>query len=183
MYKLFKEHPEDTPVTYKYYYCNFVKQFNLGFGNPRQYVCSYCGCTNAATDECPKRELNTKLLVHRMRDEKLYTLLKELQPDDTITGVFDLMQDQALPKSPTGYAYYARQLWLYFIAIVEHKVGQQTRVDASFYSWGEHQQGRGSNQVAGSVYDLFIKRLTSDPGTQQVRLLSDSCTGQNRTLL
>ena len=112
MYTLFKEHHDK--ITYNYYYCTFVKQFNLGFGNPRQDVCSYCECTKstikAATNECAKRELITKLLVHRVRAKKFYTLLKELQPDDTITVVFDLMQNQALPKSSIGEAYYARQL-------------------------------------------------------------------------
>ena len=72
-----------------------------------------------------------------MRAKKLYTVWKELQPDDTMTVVFDLMQNQSVPKLPIGEAYYTRQLWLYVIAIVEQKVGQQTRDGVSFYSWGK----------------------------------------------
>ena len=39
-----------------------------------------------------------ELIKTHIRAKKFYTLLKELQPDDTITVVFDLMQNQALPK-------------------------------------------------------------------------------------
>ncbi len=90
------------------------------------------------------------------------------------------MQNQALPKSPIGEAYYARQLWLYFLGIVKHHPGEQQRDDVFFYTWGEHQQARGANQVASALVHFIDEQLATDNSIKTIRLFSDSCSGQNK---
>ena len=74
-----------------------------------------------------------------MRAKKFYGLLNEKQDDSVLTVCFNLMQNQALPKSPIGEAYYTRQLWLYFRGIVVHRLYEQQRDDVFFYTWGGNQ--------------------------------------------
>ena len=114
-----------------------------------------------------------------MRTNKFYILLNEPGDNIVIMLCFDLMQDQALSKSSIGEAYYARKPWLYFFAVVEHKHGQQTKNDVTFYNWDEHQQGSGANQIASAVHNFITERLSRQPRGRSVRLFSDSCTGQN----
>ena len=115
MYHAFLEQYSGTlSVKYSLYYKVFVTSFNLGFGNPRTDVCSTCvklkSTINATQEAEKKKELITELLVHKMRAKKFYSLLKEEHDDSVLTICFDLMQNQPLPKSPIGKAYYSRQL-------------------------------------------------------------------------
>lgn len=170
---------------YKTYYNIFMTSFNLGFGNPRKDICSFCVKMKASIkieqDRDRKRELITELLVHKMRSRQFYSKMKEEQDDSVLTLCFDLMQNQALPKSPIGEAYYARQLWLYFLGIVKHRPGEQRRNDVFFYTWGEHQQARGANQVASALVHFIDRELSAeDHGIKTIRLFSDSCSGQNK---
>ena len=137
MYKQFlKEYEGVKEVKYNYYYGVFVSSFNLGFGSPKTDVCSFCVKTKASIaitqDQARKKVLLTELLVQNMRAKKFYALLNEEQDDSVLTVCFDLMQNQALPKSPIGEAYYARQLWLYFLGIVVHRLNEQQRDDVFF---------------------------------------------------
>ena len=194
MWELFKkEHPEQQ-VKYHTYYTVFVQDFNLGFGNPKTDVCSFC--TGHKTklsyeeDEEKKRTLVTELLVHRSRSRKFYQLMSTKPDDSTLLLSFDLMQNQALPKSPIGEAYYARQLWLYVLGIIEHKPsgergipGEQSQEDVNFYTWGEQEMGRGANQVASALKHFLDTRLPQSPHVTKVVLFSDSCVGKTRTAL
>ncbi|XP_072035963.1 uncharacterized protein [Amphiura filiformis] len=98
------------------------------------------------------------------------------------------MQNVPLPRSPIGEAYYARQLWAYFLGIIEHKAtgnkdlpGTQHKKDVHFYTWGEQQMGRGANQIASALQDFIESRLDEpDHGIKKIILFSDSCVGQNK---
>ena len=116
-----------------------------------------------------------------MRAKKFYALLNEKQDDSVPTAYFNLMQNQALPKSPIKEAYYAHQLWLYFLGIVVHRLNEQQRDDVFFYTWGEHQQKRGANSIASALAHFLVEKLNvSDNKVKTVRLFSDSCIGQNK---
>ena len=86
-----------------------------------------------------------------MRGNKFYKLMAKKKDTHTLVLSFDLMQNQALPKSCIGEAYYARQVWLYnILGIVEHKAsgdphspGEQNRDDIHFYTWGEEEMAEG----------------------------------------
>lgn len=168
----------------------FVQDFNLGFGNRKTDVCSFC--TRHMTkitcekDEEKKRTLVTELLVHRSRSCKFYKLMSTKLDESTLMISFDLMQNQALLKSLMGEAYYARQLWLYVLGIIKHKPsgkrgipGEQSRKDVHFYTRGEQEMGRGANQVTNALKHFLDDRLQRSPEVTKVVLLSDSCVGQN----
>lgn len=192
MWEIFKEeYNGDLNVTYWLYVCIFMNEFNLGFGSPKTDVCSFCTGHQAKikveTDVDKKKELVTELLVHKSRARKFYSLLATKEDDTTLVVSFDLMQNQPLPKSSIGEAYYARQLWLYVLGIIEHKAtgdkntpGEQLKEDVHFYSWGEQELGRGANQVASALKDFIDRRLESAPHIRKVVLYSDSCIGQNK---
>ena len=192
MWELFKEqYHGELVVRYNLYYAVFTEEFNIGFGSPKTDVCSFCtghvAKIRLETDENRRKELVTELLIHRTRARKFYNLLATKEDDSTLVLSFDLMQNQALPKSSIGEAYYARQLWLYILGIIEHKAtgdrnkpGEQSRDDVHFYSWGEQEMGRGSNQVASALKDFLDRLLANAPGIKKVVLYSDSCIGQNK---
>ena len=59
--------------------------------------------------------------------------------------------------------------------------GEQKRDNVMFYTWGEHQQGRGAKQVASALVDFLDKKLSvPNNGLKKIRLFSDSCVGQNK---
>lgn len=133
-----------------------------------------------ANTEEKKQAITAKKLVHLHRARKFHTLLDEQQDDSTVTLCFDLMQNQELPRTPVGEAYYARQQWQYFFGIVRHhgKGSTQRNEDVTFYTWGEHQGGRGPNEIGSAILDYLRNKLPT--GTKRVRLFSDSCGGQNK---
>ena len=188
MHKSFLEEYSGTlDVKYSFYYKIFVTCFNLGFGSPKTDVCSTCMKLKAsisATEETDKKkELITELLVHKMHAKKFYSLMKEEPQDDSVLTVcFDLMQNQPLPRSPIGEAYYSHQLWQFFLGILVHYPGEQNREDVSFYTWGEHEQGRGANSVASALTHFIEEHLATSPNNsiKIIRLFSDSCVGQNK---
>ena len=147
------------------------------------YLCKAQNDNKCNERDEKKKELITELLVHKMRAKKFYALLKEEPKDDSVLTIcFDLMQNQPLPKSAIGEAYYSRQLWQFFLGILIHKPGTQRREDVSFYTWGEHEQGRGANTVASALTHFIEERLTASGNNviKTVRLFSDSCVGQNK---
>ena len=191
MWQMFNQENPTYNVNYMTYYRVFTNNFNLGFGNPKKDVCSYCvgqkmKIANESDDE-KKRVLVTELLVHRCRARKFYELMRAKPDDQTIMVSFDLMQNQPLPKTPIGEAFYARQLWLYVLGIIEHKpsgeidvAGSQQPEDVHFYSWGEQEMSRGSNQVASALYHFLDNRLSTNKNIKKIQLYSDSCVGQNK---
>ena len=188
MYKAFlKEYSGVLNVKYSLYYKIFATCFHLGFGNPKEDVGSTCvklkTTINATKDMEKKKELITEMLLHKMRAKKFYALLKEEPKDDSVPTIcFDLMQNQPLPKSAISEAYYSRQLRQFFLGIPIHKPGTQRREDVSFYTWGEHEQGRGANTVASALTHFIEERLTASGNNviKTVRLFSDLCVGQNK---
>ena len=162
-----------------------MTSFNLGFGNSRTDVCLTCvklkSTISATNDSEKKKDVVTELLVHKMRAKKFYSLLKKEHDDSVLTVCFDLMQNQPLPRSPIGEAYYSRQLWQFFLGVLAHQPGKQDKDDVSFYTWGEHEQGRGANSVASALTHFIEDRLTiPHHNNKLIRLFNDSCVGQNK---
>nr|CAH7748064.1 unnamed protein product [Callosobruchus chinensis] len=118
-----KNSPDSLKVNYKYFSRVFNKYFNIGFG--------------ISKSSSEKQKLSTELKVHKFRASQFYKLMKAEEPN-TISYCFDLQQVQVLPKIPIQEAFYAQQLSLYFFCIT--KVNCQKPI---FYTWMEHQAGRG----------------------------------------
>jgi hypothetical protein len=184
MHNTFLQENPSAEAKYLFYYNVFVTHFNLGFGSVRKDICSFCTkykcLIHIETDQQKRKSLICELMVHKFRAKKFYQLLNETN-EDTVTICFDLMQNQELPKSPIIEAYYSRQLWQYFLGIVIHKGlnSKQSHEEVYFYTWGEYQEGRGSNVIGSAVYN-FLKNFVENNNFNNIRLVSDSCGGQNK---
>lgn len=180
-----EQDPEHNTSSYKKYYSIFSKNFNLGFGNPRSDVCSFCEEKKTAIQQgISKEENEAALKVHELRYKRFYQILKESRTDKNVISVcFDMQQNQPLPKVAIGDAFYKRQLWVYNLTILVDS-GTETeskKEDVSMYTWTENLSGRGSNEVASALMHFLstyvIKKYTDVP---TLRLFSDSCPGQNK---
>ena len=164
----------------------FISRFNLGFGNPRTDVCSFCETTKmeikSSSTPAAKQKLITDLRVHKLRASKFFDLLRNTQPD-TITISFDMQQNQPLPKLSVGEVFYARQVWLYNLTFVRQGA-KQDKQNVDIYTWLETQSGRGSNQVASGLLN-YLDKIEDECSQNEVspkiiRLFSDACSSQNK---
>ncbi|CAG7817469.1 unnamed protein product [Allacma fusca] len=185
MYRMFSD---ETHITGKYRTYNniFKTEYNLSFGPPATDVCADCSRMtieiSAEQDELQKTKIEEQLKLHKETANKIYSYMNDVATDDAseVTIVFDLMQNQELPKTPVGEAYYARQLSQYFFGVVVHHGlrSKQTTEDVYFYTWGENQAGRGTNTITSASFDFLCHHLPQ--GIRHLRLFSDSCAGQNK---
>ena len=181
MWHLFKIKYPETSCTYEQYRVVFVSNFNLSFGKQKVDICSYCtgqkNLIESTADEDVRKVILKELMDHSEEAAKFHTLLK-MEEENVVTISFDLMQNQVLPKTPIGEAYYSRQIYQYFLGVVRHENGIQTKDHVTFYSWGEYEAPRGANEIASSIYHYLSTSLP--PQTSRIRLFCDACPGQNR---
>lgn len=187
MWRQWKSHQEKR-CSYRKFHNIFMTKFNLGFGNPRTDICSFCEEQNRklqlATEENEKKTLMLDKRLHKLRAKKFYAHLKS-DPPESITVVFDCQQNQPLPKLSVSDTFYSRQVWLYNLTCMVYHgsrdVGKEEYI--TFYTWLETQHGRGSNEIASALLhylqDLEDK-IPSDINT--VRLFSDSAASQNKNV-
>ena len=68
-----------------------------------------------------------------------------------------------------------------FFGVLVHQLGKQDKDDVSFYTRGEHEQGKGANSVASALTHFIKDRLTiPHHNIELIRLFSDSCVGHNK---
>ena len=122
--------------------------------------------------------------LHKRQATKFYDLLKESKRTcDALTVVFDMQQNQPLPKTNVTEAYYKRQLWIYNLAFVIHD-GRKNRRKDRFYTWTKNQTGKGSNEVTSALVH-FLKKLTKlgrRRKFKRLHLFCDLYLGQNKNL-
>lgn len=173
--------------SYSKYYDVFSQNFNLGFGKPRVDICLKCvELKNKIQNKIELEESRTALKLHRIRAKKFCAVLEESRRKrDTLTVVFDMQQNQPLPRINIGEAYYKRQLWLYNLAFVIHQRNRhQPKRAVRFYTWLESDSGKGSNEVCSTLMD-FLRRVSKNAarrGYKHLHLFSDSCPAENKNL-
>lgn len=197
LYRMWKERRENVgaPVaSYAKYHQIFVTKFNLGFGNPRSDVCSFCELKGTeinrpGVERNEQIKLETELRVHKLRAKKFYELLNQKEDEGIIKVCFDMQQNQPLPKLSISDVYYMRQIWLYNLTIMLHRSdGMQNKENIFAYTWTENLAGKGSTEVASALLH-FLQGLEEKyyndvhftgikPKT--LKLFSDSCSGQNK---
>lgn len=169
--------PERLQVKYKYFSLVFNKYFNIGFGSPATDTCGFCVRHHTesllATNSSERQKLSVNLTIHKRRAKEFFKLMAETPPNSE-TLCFDLQQQQLLPKVPIQDAFYAQQLAFYFFCITD--IGTKSPI---FYSWMEHQAGRGAVEVTSALRDFLLKKVFG-PDTKHVRLFADGCAGQNK---
>ena len=176
------------PVSsYSKFYQVFSVKFNLGFGNPRQDVCSFCEVqrnkVNSEKDARKKQEYMTQFRLHKLRAKKFYQIMREKAPG-VISVCFDMQQNQPIPKLSVGEVFYARQVWLYNLTFVRNDLETQDKSNVQIYTWLETESGRGANQVASCLLDYLGRleeEMAASPNKPSVlRLFSDACSSQNK---
>lgn len=140
------------PCKYNFYYSVFKNSFNIGFGTIKKDICSTCeqfqnllisvkkgssvsvpdGPPGSPMKEYTRKELMAERVLHKLRFKRFF---KELNtwPDGSITINFDLMQNQPLPKTEIGEAYYARQLWYHTFGVVIHEPNKQINKNTTYF--------------------------------------------------
>lgn len=103
-------------VTKSFFRKVFNTSFNIGFGSPRQDVCSDClqllEKLKSEQNEMEKQRLRTQYRVHKLRAKCFYDKLKEDDPEMVILS-FDCQKNLPLPKVADQSAYYSRQLYIH----------------------------------------------------------------------
>lgn len=182
----FKEDPDAQACNYHFYYKIFTKEFNLGFGSPRTDICSFCEERTQRLkfeqDNDEKQKIVCELIVHKQRAKQFYNLMKEPVPNNTACFVFDLMQNQPLPRTALGEAFYVRQIWQYYLGIVRHYGGQsqQNLDNVYFYTWSENESKRGSSEVCSAVFHHLTNFCAENTEIKKIKLFCDGCSAQNK---
>lgn len=90
-------------VKHGYFSKLFNQSFNIGFGSPRQDVCSTClqitERMKIATNEEEKQELRTQRRIHKLRAKCYFQYLRDDDPDVQIIS-FEGQKNLPLPKIP-----------------------------------------------------------------------------------
>lgn len=184
---------KDTRITgrnptcsYSKFYKIFQTKFNLGFGNPKSDVCSFCdekkGLIRASKDLKEKSQLMAEYRLHKLRSKKFYEFLKK-EEANVIKCSFDMQQNQPLPKLRVGEVFYARQIWVYNLTFVVME-NVQNESNTFVYTWTEDQSGRGSNEITSALNHFLIslenKFAEYPERSYTLKLFSDACSGQNK---
>lgn len=168
-------------VSFSFFRKIFVTKFNIGFGSPRQDVCSTClqlferiKTSNAAQ----KVLLITELRIHKLRAKAFYKFLQQ-EEDHMILLSFDCQKNLPLPKVPDQSSYYSRQLYFYNCTIVRGSSRNPLNKNNVFaYTWTEETAYKGSNEICSAIiHCLNNLDLTN---IEMVRLMADGCGGQNK---
>jgi len=178
----------NAPVSsFSKFYSIFTNNFNLGFGHPRQDVCSFCTEEEIkiknAINEKTKFELIENLSVYKQRSKVFHKLMKQTDNKSIININFDMMQNQPLPKLSVTDTFYSRQVWLYNLTFVLNSE-KQNPDSCYMYTWLETQSGRGPNEVASALIN-FLEMIDTKFQSQNnpptiINLFSDSCSAQNK---
>lgn len=163
----------------------FKNNFNLAFIPPKVDVCSYCDTLEAQIRLNIEVDESKALLdLHKSQSKRFYELLRESAADEDILCVtFDMQQNQQLPKTNVGEAYYSRQIALYNLTFVVHKPKHIRPRNVFIYTWLESDLGKGSNEVI-SALDHFFKKVIQPRIARRrykmIKLFSDCCPAQNK---
>lgn len=169
-------------VSFSFFRNIFVKRFNIGFGSPKQDVCSTClqlkEKIKVEKNDYEKVKLMTELRIHKLRAKAFFKLLQN-QEEDEILLSFDCQKNLPLPKIPDQSVYYSRQLYLYNFTIVKGSSHDHLSKDNVYsYTWTEEIANKGSNEICSAVIDCLNTLNTN--GIQKIRLMADGCGGQNK---
>ncbi|XP_050542186.1 uncharacterized protein LOC126907768 [Daktulosphaira vitifoliae] len=182
LYKVFNDTTPGQDVKYDFFRSIFCTDFNIGFGSPATDCCSLCISLTQKikVTRCliEKRELSTKLEVHKKKADAFYKLLQN-ENDGEITFSFDCQKNLVLPKVPDQSAYYSRQLYLYNFTVCQGtSKSKQLKENTFMYLWLETDYKKGSNEIASFVYHCL--KNTNLMNIHTIRLFSDGCGGQNK---
>lgn len=165
----------------------FTGNFNLGFGHPRQDVCSYCSELSVKikteNDNEKKEELSNELKSHQIFSKIFSKTMLTVKPG-SINVSFDMMQNQAIPKLSVTDTFYSRQIWLYNLTfVINFSNSEQSPENCHLYTWLESESARGPNEVCSILLHflgILEDRVRKESSITVLNLFSDSCSAQNK---
>lgn len=161
----------------------FTTKFNLGFASIKTDRCSDCvtfsNKMKFITDQDLKRTLVVEQMIH-IRKSKAFFQQLNLKSENSITINFDMMQNQPLPKTQIGEAYYKRQIWYYLLGVIIcDEQGKLNHENVFFYRWLESDGGRGCTEITSCLWHFFKTNIINR-NIKNIRVFSDSCSSQNK---
>ncbi|CAH2102407.1 unnamed protein product [Euphydryas editha] len=175
----------DFGVTLGFFRLVFNTSFNIGFGSPRQDVCSTClqFSETLKIEKASAKKVNimTQARIHKLRAAAFFDNLKE-ERDDLLVLSFDCQKNLPLPKIPDQATYYARQLYIYNFTVVIGSSSQKlTKENVHAYTWTENESLKGSNEICSCLFNCLNNiDLT---GKTVIRMVADGCGGQNKNMM
>lgn len=147
-------------VTHAFFRKIFTRCFNIGFGTPRQDVCSTClqlteqiKHVNIAAE---KQTLMTTLRIHKLCAKAFFAKLRK-ERDDMIMLSFDCQKNLPLPKVPDQATYYSRQLYLYnFTVAIGSSHSCLNKNNVMSYLWTENVTSKSANEICSAVHIFEI---------------------------
>ncbi|GBP11405.1 PiggyBac transposable element-derived protein 3 [Eumeta japonica] len=186
LYKIYEDQVSPGySVTKSFFRKVFNTSFNIGFGSPRQDVCSDClqliERLKIEKSEIEKQKLRTQYRIHKLRAECFFDILKQDDPE-TLVLSFDCQKNLPLAKVADQSAYYSRQLYIHNFTIVEgNSHVPLTKDNVYSYVWTEDQASKGANEVSSCLYHC-LNQLSVD-GKTLIKLIADGCGGQNKNTI
>nr|CAI5839120.1 unnamed protein product [Callosobruchus analis] len=161
----------------------FNTKFNIGFNAPQVDVCSYCleyrGKIKREKNPEHKATFVTEYKLHKLKAKRFFEILKK-EEAHVITLSYDCEKNLVLPKIPDQITYYKRQLYLYnFTVVIGSSKVKLTKNNVFMHTWLESESAKSSNEIASAVYSI-LKNLEISDDIQELKLVSDGCTGQNK---
>nr|CAI5850481.1 unnamed protein product [Callosobruchus analis] len=161
----------------------FNTKFNIGFNAPQVDVCSYCleyrGKIKREKNPEHKVTFVTEYKLHKLKAKRFFEILKK-EEAHVITLSYDCAKNLVLPKIPDQITYYKRQLYLYnFTVVIGSSKVKLTKNNVFMHTWLESESAKSSNEIASAVYSI-LKNLEISDDIQELKLVSDGCTGQNK---
>lgn len=173
-------------VTRAFFRKVFTVNFNIGFGTPRQDVCSTClqfmEKNKLTISPAEKNPLIIQQRIHKLRAKAFFKMLKDNREDLLILS-FDCQKNLPLPRIPDQATYYSRHLYFYnFTIVIGASNSPLTKDNVKSYVWTEDVAPKSSNEIAPSVYHCLTGLVTNNKlnGIKTVRLIADGCGGQNK---
>nr|CAI5866539.1 unnamed protein product [Callosobruchus analis] len=121
----------------------------------------------------------TEYKLHKLKAKRFFEILKK-EEAHVITLSYDCEKNLVLPKIPDQITYYKRQLYLYnFTVVIGSSKVKLTKNNVFMHTWLESESAKSSNEIASAVYSI-LKNLEISDDIQELKLVSDGCTGQNK---
>lgn len=180
LYELYKEKcaSEGRKYASLQKYCAIFKEYKLSFFKPKKDQCKKCvAFQNMTQDEKLKNQeshnehLSRRTLARESRNDDKE---KCLEDPSILSFNFDLQAVLNTPKGPAGQIFYLRKYAVYNLTI--YNLGSK---EAICYLWSESNGNRGANEIASCIYDYVM----SKSGVKEVRMMSDSCGGQQKNFI
>lgn len=157
-------------------YRKIFKTYKLKFHVPKKDSCKTCVVYKEKTENEKvesrneyEKHLNRKEAARTRRNEDKAAAIEN--KDTTLSFNFDLQAVLQTPKGAAGPFFYVRKLAVYNFTI--YNLGNS---DADCFLWDETEGKRGSCEISSCLF----KYLMGKTGIKHVRMMSDSCGGQQK---